>query len=217
MTTFWNLLRAEIAAHAITMRTFLSVAAIVVVANLVVGGGAPAALVCTMTAAFLPGNLFAQDEQSHLGTMYSILPVSRRQVVLARYLTIALVAAVMALVGLALAWADSAVRGAGNGPVVLSTAAVAGMGLAVVGAVVAVQLPLFFWLGYTRTGMYSLGAMLALMFTAVFVVRQVAGIRAALLQWAGDPVAGLVGTALAVVMLTVSAGCATSVYRRRSL
>ena len=57
MTTFLDLLRTEIAAHAVTMRTFLIIAMIVVGANLVMGGGGVAALVCTMTVAFLPGNL----------------------------------------------------------------------------------------------------------------------------------------------------------------
>lgn len=217
MTTFWNLLRTEIAAHTITVRAFLVVAAIMVGANLAVGGSAPTVLVSTMTVVFLPGSLFAQDEQSHLGTMYSILPVSRRQVVAARYLMIALAGAVMTLVGLALAWADSVVRGAGPEPVALSTVAVAGMGLAVVGATTAVQLPLFFWLGYARTGMYSLGTVMVLMFAAMFIIRQVPDLRVALLQWAGNPVAGLVGTALAVVMLAVSAACAASAYQRRSL
>lgn len=78
-------------------------------------------------------------------------------------------------------------RGPQAGPVPLSTAAVAGVALAVVGAVAAVQLPLFLALGHARTGVLSYGATMALMFGVILLVRRLPGLAATLLDWAGRP------------------------------
>ena len=133
MRTTWNLLRAELSAHAAALRAFAIVAAIITAANLAIGGATPAIAVCALTAAFLPGVFFAQDERAHLDAMYSILPVTRTQLVVGRYLLIAFIAAVVTLAGLGVARIDELVRGPQASPIPLSTAAVAGMVLAVVG------------------------------------------------------------------------------------
>ena len=85
MHVIWNLLRAELSSHATMLRSFVVVAAIISTANLVMGGATPAIAVCVLTVAFLPSALFAQDERAHLDTMYSVLPVTRAQFVVARY------------------------------------------------------------------------------------------------------------------------------------
>ena len=103
MRTTWNLLRAELSAHAVALRNFAIVAAIITAANLALGGAMPAVAVCTLTTAFLPGALFAQDERAHLDAMYAILPVTRTQFVLGRYLLVALVAAATTLAGVGVA------------------------------------------------------------------------------------------------------------------
>ena len=90
MHVIWNLLRAELFSHATMLRSFVVVAAIISTANLVMGGATPAIAVCVLTIAFLPSALFAQDERAHLDTMYSVLPVTRAQFVVARYLLVAL-------------------------------------------------------------------------------------------------------------------------------
>ena len=217
MRTTWNLLRAELSAHAVALRNFAIVAAIITAANLALGGAMPAVAVCTLTTAFLPGALFAQDERAHLDAMYAILPVTRTQFVLGRYLLVALVAAATTLAGVGVARVDSLVRGPQAGPVPLSTAAVAGVALAVVGAVAAVQLPLFLALGHARTGVLSYGATMALMFGVILLVRRLPGLAATLLDWAGRPFIGPAGLGVAAALLVASAACATRLSRRRSL
>ena len=108
MHVIWNLLRAELSAHAATLCSFVVVAAIISTANLVMGGATPAIAVCVLTVAFLPSALFAQDERAHLDTMYSVLPVTRAQFVVARYLLVALIVAAATLVGLIAARVDEA-------------------------------------------------------------------------------------------------------------
>jgi len=92
MHIIWNLLRAELSAHAATLRTFAVITAVIVGTNLAMGGATPAIAICVLTVGFLPGLLFAQDERAHLDTMYSILPVTRAQFVVARYLLVVLAA-----------------------------------------------------------------------------------------------------------------------------
>ena len=98
MHVIWNLLRAELSSHAAMLRSFVVVAAIISTANLVMGGATPAIAVCVLTVAFLPSALFAQDERAHLDTMYSVLPVTRAQFVVARYLFVALLVAAANLI-----------------------------------------------------------------------------------------------------------------------
>ena len=172
---------------------------------------------CALTAAFLPGVFFAQDERAHLDAMYSILPVTRTQLVVGRYLLVALSAAATTLAGVVVAWADSLVRGPQASPIPLSTAAVAGMVLAVVGAIAAVQLPLFFALGHARTGMYSNGAIMILMLGGMILIRQFPALATTLLDWASRPRTGPAGLGAAVGLLAVSAACSIRLYRRRSL
>ena len=172
MHVIWNLLRAELSAHAATLCSFVVVAAIISTANLVMGGATPAIAVCVLTVAFLPSALFAQDERAHLDTMYSVLPVTRAQFVVARYLLVALIVAAATLVGLIAARVDDAVRGPWTGLLPLSTAGVAGLAVAAVGAVAAIQLLLLFALGHARTGLYSYGVTMALMFGGIFLVQR---------------------------------------------
>ena len=127
MRTIWSLLRTELSAHAAALRTFAVVAIIISTANLAMGGATPAITVCVLTVAFLPSILFAQDERMHLDAMYSILPVTRSQFVVSRYLLVALVTAVMALASLVVARVEAAVHGPGEVRVPVSVPAVTGM------------------------------------------------------------------------------------------
>ena len=217
MHVIWNLLRAELSAHAATLRTFAVVAAVIAGTNLAMGGATHGIAVCVMTVAFLPGLLFAQDERAHLDTMYSILPVTRAQFVVARYLLVVLAAAVAALVGVVVARIDDAVRGPGAGVLPLSTAGVAGLAVAAVGAVAAIQLLLLFGLGHARTGLYSYGVTMALMFGGIFLVQRFPDLALTLIRWAGSPWTGAVGSGIAAAVLALSAAGAVRLYRRRSL
>ena len=217
MHVIWNLLRAELSAHAATLCSFVVVAAIISTANLVMGGATPAIAVCVLTVAFLPSALFAQDERAHLDTMYSVLPVTRAQFVVARYLLVALIVAAATLVGLIAARVDDAVRGPWTGLLPLSTAGVAGLAVGTVGVIVAVQLLLFFSLGYARTGMYAYGATMVLMVGGGFLVERLPGFAAAVIRWAASSWTGPAGLGIAVVLLAVSAVASVAAYRRRSL
>lgn len=217
MHVIWNLLRAELSAHAATLRTFAVITAVIVGTNLAMGGATPAIAICVLTVAFLPGLLFAQDERAHLDTMYSILPVTRAQFVVARYLLVVLAAAAAALVGVVVARIDDAVRGPGAGVLPLSTAGVAGLAVGAVGVIVAVQLLLFFSLGYARTGMYAYGATMILMFAFGLLTQKLPDLAATIIRWAGSPWTGAVGSGIAAAVLALSAMSSVRLYRRRSL
>ncbi|WP_026407335.1 ABC-2 transporter permease [Actinomyces gerencseriae] len=217
MHIIWNLLRAELSAHAATLRTFAVITAVIVGTNLAMGGATPAIAICVLTVGFLPGLLFAQDERAHLDTMYSILPVTRAQFVVARYLLVVLAAAVAALVGVVVARIDDAVRGPGAGVLPLSTAGVAGLAVAAVGMVAAVQLLLLFSLGHARTGVYAYGATMVLMFGGMFLIERFPDLALTIIRWAGSPWAGAAGPGAAAAVLALSAMGAVRLYRRRSL
>ena len=217
MHTTSTLLRVELSAHAATLRTFAIVVAVFAAANLVMHGATPTIVVCILTVAFLPSILFAQDERAHLDIMYAVLPVSRTRLVVGRYLFIAISAVFMTLAGVAAAQIDELVHGPEPSPVPLSMAAVAGMALAVVGAVAAVQLPLFFALGHARTGMYAYGTTMLLMLGGMVLVDHVPDLSLAIVRWASLPWSGPVGAGIAAVLLIISAACSVRLYRRRSL
>ena len=217
MHIIWNLLRAELSAHAATLRTFAVITAVIVGTNLAMGGATPAIAVCVLTVAFLPSALFAQDERAHLDTMYSILPVTRAQFVVARYLLVALIVAAATLVGLIAARVDDAVRGPWTGLLPLSTAGVAGLAVGAVGVIVAIQLLLFFSLGYTRTGMYAYGAIMVLMCASGFLIQRFPDMTATIIRWAGSAWTGVFGPGIAVAVLAVSAAGSVRLYQRRNL
>ena len=189
MHTTSTLLRVELSAHAATLRTFAIVVAVFAAANLVMHGATPTIVVCILTVAFLPSILFAQDERAHLDIMYAVLPVSRTRLVV----------------------------GPEPSPVPLSMLAVAGMALVVVGAIAAVQLPLFFALGHARTGMYAYGTTMLLMLGGMVLVDHVPDLSLAIVRWASLPWSGPVGAGIAAVLLIISAACSVRLYRRRSL
>ena len=172
---------------------------------------------CTLTVAFLPSILFALDERAHLDLMYAVLPISRTRLVVGRYLFIVISAVVMTLAGSAAAQIDELVRGPEPSSVPLSMAAVAGMALAVVGAVAAVQLPFFFALGHARTGMYAYGTTMLLMLGGMVLIDRVPDLSLAIVRWASLPWSGPVGVGIAAVLLIISAACSVRLYRGRSL
>jgi len=110
-----------------------------------------------------------------------------------------------------------AVRGPGAGIPPLSVAGVAGLAVAVLGVIVAIQLLLFFSLGYTRTGMYAYGATMALMFAFGFLIKKFPDLTATIIRWAGSAWTGVFGPGIAVAVLAVSAAGSVRLYQRRNL
>lgn len=177
-----------------------------------VGIGA-AALVMTLLAP----NHFATDERGRLDTLYATLPISRRTVVLGRYAALVLLHLVVAAAATALAVLVSLLRGQEVSadvlvPVNLGSSAFYLLALAV-------QLPFFFALGYTRARplaylpavVLTAGAWLAGR-TGVLDGLDLGGLTAV------DPTV-LTGAALVVslVALALSAALSSARYSRRNL
>jgi ABC-type transport system involved in multi-copper enzyme maturation permease subunit len=156
---------------------------------------------------------FQADERGHLDTLYATTPVTPRAVVVGRYLTVLAVAAVAVLVGAATTFAVSAVNHRAVDPVELGAVAVAAVAIVVLAC--AVQLPVYFALGYTKAR--------PMMFVPVIVIAVGAGLLGRTDAFDGlldGPVPPLAPVAVAVVvggavLLTVSAVIAERVYRRR--
>ena len=166
MHTLLTHMRADASAQARTLRTFGLIALVIVGANIAMerdlalsAAGAFAAL----TGMFLAANLFHQDEQSRLSTLYAVLPVSRRQVVISRYLVVGGLILLTVLLGLAVTLgAHVLLASPGLWPLRVSLS-VAGLAVCATCVVTAVQMPLFFSLGAARTGMYPMLATLVVL------------------------------------------------------
>ena len=94
---------------------------------------------------------------------------------------------------------------------------VAGLAVGAVGVIVAIQLLLFFSLGYARTGMYAYGATMILMFAFGLLTQKLPDLAATIIRWAGSPWTGAVGSGIAAAVLALSAVSSVRLYRRRSL
>jgi len=165
----------------------------------------------------LAGNPFAADERGRLDTLYSTLPLGRRTVVVGRYLAlvalyfgVALAATLAAIVTTALA----------HQPVDLAVLGAVNVGAFLVFAVaIAVQLPFFFSVGYTRarpmmfipSAVLVAGTALAAQTGVLDHVDlvQVVSQNLAIL-WVAAPT-------IAVAALVASAGISAVRYRRRAL
>ena len=220
MHTLLTHMRADASAQARTLRTFGLIAVLIVGANVTMerdlalsAAGAFAAL----TGMFLASNLFHQDEQSRLSTLYSVLPVSRRQVVISRYLEVGVLILLTVLLGLTVTLgAHVLLESSGLWPLRVSLS-VAGLAVCATCVVTAVQMPLFFALGAARTGMYPMLATLVVLMGGMVAVNRVPGLSTHLGRLADTSWAGLaaVGTGLAAMALSAVVSCV--LYQRRDL
>ncbi len=91
---------------------------------------------------------FLGDERGRLDTLYGVLPVSRRSIVVGRTLAILLLFVIAAAIANATTLIVSAVRGGSPDPQLLLVANAAAFAL--VGLAVSLQLPVLFRIGYSR-------------------------------------------------------------------
>lgn len=91
---------------------------------------------------------FLGDERGHLDTLYGVLPISRRTVVIGRALSVFSYYVVAAVIATAVTVVMALVRGAAI-PVEILLIAHAGA-LAFIGLSMALQIPVFFRIGYSR-------------------------------------------------------------------
>jgi hypothetical protein len=159
---------------------------------------------------------FLGDERGRLDVLYATLPVSRAAVVAGRYLMLVVLFLAVTVVAAAACAVTDAVRGTSFDVAALGSALA--IGSLAVGLALAVQLPVFFRVGFTRARpmMYLPIVVLA---GAAWLTGQV-GAGDALMDLATGPV-GTVAVAIAplvgAALLVASAALATRLYRGRTL
>lgn len=128
-------------------QTLLPLAFIVVVGMLLpVPGMAIAA--SAFVASLMLSAPFLGDERDHLDTLYGVLPISRRAVVIGRALSILLYGVLAMIIATIATLGVAAVRGTTIAPELLGISYAAAF--AVVGLSLGVQLPVLFRVGYSR-------------------------------------------------------------------
>jgi ABC-type transport system involved in multi-copper enzyme maturation permease subunit len=178
----------------------------------VVGIGAGALIM-----SLLASNPFAADERGRLDTLYATLPISRRTVVVGRYLALmALYLAVAAGANVAAVIA-SAIQ---NTPLPLDVLGLVNLGSFVAFAVaLSVQLPFFFSVGFTRARpmMYIPIAVLAGVAWLAGQTGMLDDVRLEPLSPSITAALGVGGVVLAIAALISSSVISSSRYARRAL
>lgn len=157
---------------------------------------------------------FLGDERDHLDTLYGVLPISRRAVVVGRALSIVLYGVIAMAVATATTLVVAAVRGTTVAPEVLGLGFAAAF--AVVGVAVGVQLPVLFRVGYSRGRLMVYAP--ALLLAAGAWISQTFGLIDGDVIGAIPPALGLgVCVAVGVVGLVVGVAVAVRLYSTREL
>ena len=170
-----------------------------------------------LSATILAVDPFRAAERGHLDALYATLPLAREHVVAGRYLTALAVQVTSALAGLALGLVAAAVHGEPLQPGAVLTILVGGF--AANAALLAVEFPILFALGYTRARWVTLTPIL-LICVAMLVGRGLGLNLTQLAELVQQPPPGAVILAVAVGslgVLALSAGVSVRVYRGRDL
>jgi len=128
-------------------QTLLALALIVVVGILVPVPGM-AIIASALVTSLMLSTPFLGDERDRLDTLYGVLPISRRAIVVGRVLSILVYGVVALVVATAATLGVAVVRGTMIAPDLLAIAYAAAF--AIVGLSIAVQLPVLFRVGYSR-------------------------------------------------------------------
>jgi hypothetical protein len=160
---------------------------------------------------------FLADERGRLDTLYATLPVTRRHVVIGRYVTLVVLYLVAAAIASVVSLVAAGVRGApfDGGAFVLAHA----VGFLAVSVALAVQVPFFFSVGFTRARpmMYL---PLAVLVAALWLTKNsglfdhVTELR---MPAASLAVAEVLAVLLGLALLVGSAAVSVGRYRRRAL
>lgn len=157
---------------------------------------------------------FLGDERDHLDTLYGVLPISRRAVVVGRALSIVLYGVIAMAVATATTLVVAAVRGTPVAPELLGFGFAAAF--AVVGVAVGVQLPVLFRVGYSRGRLMVYAP--ALLLAAGAWISQTFGLVDGDVIGAIPPALGLgVCVVIGVVGLVVGVAVAVRLYSTREL
>ncbi len=194
-------------------QTLLPLAFIAVVGIVlpVPGMAIAASAIVTMLLVSAP---FLGDERGRLDTLYGVLPVSRRSIVVGRMLAILVLFVIAAAVANATTLVMAAVRGGSPDPQLLLIANAAAFAL--VGLAVSLQLPVLFRIGYSRGRLMAYAP--ALVIAGLAWLGQELGLLTSDAP-APAPVAVLAGIGFALGVLGVVVGTAVAVrqYEGREL
>lgn len=194
-------------------QTLLPLAFIAVVGIVlpVPGMAIAASAIVTMLLVSAP---FLGDERGRLDTLYGVLPVSRRSIVVGRMLAILVLFVIAAAVANATTLVVAAVRGGSPDPQLLLIANAAAFAL--VGLAVSLQLPVLFRIGYSRGRLMAYAP--ALVIAGLVWLGQELGLLTSDAP-APAPVAVLAGIGFALGVLGVVVGTAVAVrqYEGREL
>lgn len=160
---------------------------------------------------------FLMDERGRLDILYATLPISRTTVVVGRYVTSIVVYVLAAAVGNAITLLAPEFGGAPTHPAFLALVNVAGFIVAALG--LAIQLPVFFAIGFTKARFASLLPAIAVLVAITIGHKSglFSGRLAATLTGSIPPAIAVTSVAAGVALLVISALAARSVYQRRSL
>ncbi len=172
------------------------------------------AVLMVMTA-FLPIYLFATDERGHFDALFSILPISRRRVVVARFLGLTLVMVIFAAVSVGIAEILSRTGGTPIAPRELAT--VASCSFVAASLMIAVQMPVYFAMGAARAGMYPRAFVFAAIFGSTLLTGQIDEVPTWVLRAAASSWLGPVGVLVGLMILAISLAISVRLYTRRTL
>ena len=131
-----------------TQRQTLVALALIVVAGIIVPVPGMAIIAAAFVTSLMLSTPFLGDERDRLDTLYGVLPISRRAIVVGRTLSIIVYGVVALIIATVTTLSVAAVRGTMLAPEVLAIAYAAAV--AIVGLSIGVQLPVLFRVGYSR-------------------------------------------------------------------
>ncbi len=213
-----NRLPAQLALEVWTLRPYSRQFVLLPVMGVLLGFMQDSFVPIMVTMGVLTGSYgFSITENARLETLYATLPISRRQVVIARYAVGAGILVGLGLIGFGFDAVAALVRQQIWAPV--DSLIFLAASLAVAGLLIAVQFPFFFALGYLRARFVTWLA-IALVIASVALLMMPAspggaGAIASVAQLGpGWPLAGLL-----IVLLALAGSVATSVrvYTRKDL
>jgi len=157
---------------------------------------------------------FLGDERGRLDTLYGTLPVSRTSVVVGRTLAIVALNVIAVVIANATTLAVALVRGDSPDPQILLLVNAAAFAL--VGLAMALQLPVFFRIGYSRGRLMAYAPALVIAGLA-WVGQEFGLISSDVPAPAPVPVLAAVGFGIGLVGIVTGAVVATRMYRTREL
>jgi len=194
-------------------QTLLPLAFIVVIGIVLPVPGMAIAASAIVTMLLVP-TPFLGDERGRLDTLYGTLPVSRTSIVVGRTLAIVALNAVAVIVANASTLLVALARGGSPDPQVLLL--VNAGAFALVGLAVALQLPVFFRIGYSRGRLMAYAP--ALVIAGLAWIGQETGlITSNVAPPAPIPVLAAIGFAIGLIGIIAGAVVAARLYRDREL